>query len=474
VLSPLLQTDPASLRGDLRDVIGGTFFVLIGLIAFSLAAMRRRSGIAMRVWLGVWSTLFGANALVHSQIVIAALPASWEPFRNLFVVATSYLILVAAMFAFLHLSLGWLRRLLQLWLAAAIAVAVAGIGRYIFRGSQDTFIVYNQLLASSGLVILLVVLAVPSISKRCLVVAQHRVLTIGTAAFVAVALFGNIARTLGYSVPDVVNFLGFSALLLSFGYVALQMTVSDERRLLSIDKELEIARELQFSILPEGVPEILGLRVAASYLPMTAVAGDFYEFVRIDEHRAGFLVADVSGHGVPAALIASMLNVAMHSVSSCADDPSEVLRRLGSTLFNERRGHFVSAAYLWIDTETRTARYSAAGHPPLLRWCAADDALIRIESNGLLFGVQADAPYPTCEVPLAAGDRLLLYTDGFTEPENAVEEAFGDRKLDQVIRQRQSLPAPQLADCLLSELRTWQSASQAQQDDITLIVIDVT
>ncbi len=122
---------------------------------------------------------------------------------------------------------------------------------------------------------MMVALSVPQLSKRYLVLSRHRVLTVGTLIFVAEALYANIANPLNYPVPNLVISLGFAVLLLSFGYVALEMTVSNERRLLSIDKELEIARQLQFSILPAGVPEVPNLRIAASYLPLTAVAGDF-------------------------------------------------------------------------------------------------------------------------------------------------------------------------------------------------------
>jgi sigma-B regulation protein RsbU (phosphoserine phosphatase) len=131
----------------------------------------------------------------------------------------------------------------------------------------------------------------------------------------------------------------------------------------------------------------------------------------------------------------------------------------------------VSAAYLWLDTENGKALYSAAGHPPLLRW--QDGKLERIESNGLLFGVIPDPDYPVCDLPIHPGDRFLLYTDGVIEPENASGDCFGDRKLEQVVRNNQSRPPSELSDQLLSEIRIWQPASLDQQDDITLIVIDV-
>jgi phosphoserine phosphatase RsbU/P len=259
--------------------------------------------------------------------------------------------------------------------------------------------------------------------------------------------------------------------LLSFGYVAVQIAFANERRLLSIENELEVARQLQFSILPTTIPDIRNLRIAVAYRPMTAVAGDFYEFIPVDQKQVGFLVADVTGHGVPAALIASMIKVAMQSVVTCAHDPREVLCGLNRILFRQLHDQFVSAAYLWLDTENRKGLYSAAGHPPLLRWRAGK--LERIESNGLLFGVIPDPDYPVCDLQIYSGDRFLLCTDGVIEPENARGDAFGNVRLEQVIRENQSRPPSELSDKLLAEIRHWQPASVSQQDDITILVIDV-
>ena len=97
----------------------------------------------------------------------------------------------------------------------------------------------------------------------------------------------------------------------------------------------------------------------------------------------------------------------------------------------------------------------------------------RIESNGLIFGVIPEPDYPVCDMPINPGDRFLLYTDGVIEPENAGGDSFGDHKLEQVVRDHQSRPTSELADQLFSEIRDWQPASMAQQDDITLLVIDV-
>ena len=161
------------------------------------------------------------------------------------------------------------------------------------------------------MLVLLTVVLVPKFSKF-LVIPNHRILTAATLIFASEVLYTNLASVLHYRVLPLVNSFGFAALLFSLGYVALEILFTNERRLLSIETELETARQIQSSILPSSVPELKNLRIAASYLPMGAVAGDFYQFVRADNNHLGILVADVSGHGIPAALISSMIKVAMH------------------------------------------------------------------------------------------------------------------------------------------------------------------
>ena len=463
----------AVLRTDLIDLLSGAFFVFVGATAFAIAAIRRRGSVRILVWIGLWSAIFGLNPFFQSSAIKAMLPDSLRPFLALGAVSTSYLTLVAATLAFLELTLGGLRRLLQLMLVADAAIAVAGIGTYVVTGNARAFLAPNQIMAVIGLVSLLIALSVPSLTHRYMVLSHSHVLTAGSFLFAAEALWTNVAAPMNLRVPSILGSAGFAILLFSFGYVALDMILSNERRLLSIESELKIARQLQFSLLPEGVPRLPSLGVAATYQPMTAVAGDFYEFLAIDEQRAGFFIVDVSGHGVPAALIASMVKVAASSAVDSANDPTAFLRRLGNTLAGNMRGQLVSAAYLWIDAASRIARYSAAGHPPLLRWRAADSSFTQIESNGLLFGFGRDCDYPVRELQLAPGDRFLLYTDGVTEAENAAGEAFGDRKLEQVIRAHQSTSPTELTQRLVAELRAWQPPPRTQQDDLTLIVVDV-
>src|SRR5664279_1230880 len=463
----------ATLRGDMIEICTGTAFVIVGLVALAVAALRRRSGVRAIVWVGIWSAMYGVLSLVGIPLFVTTLPGWLRVAAPYVRVAVEYLILVVATIAWVELSLGRVRLILKAIAFVGLAIGVIGFAYFIFSGSPDKLMPLNSLLAVFDLLLLLTVIIVPGLSRKYLVLPSRGVLAVGSIVFALEAVYVNLSRPFGYEPARIWDSLAFAVLLFSFGYVALQMVLGNERRLLSIENELAIARQLQFAILPTSVPELRSLRVAANYLPRTAVAGDFYEFLAVYQHRAGFLVADVSGHGVPAALIASMIKVAAQSVTAWADDPGEVLRRLSGILSGQLRGQFVSAAYLWIDTEAHRARYSAAGHPPLLCWRASTGELQRIESNGMLFGVMPDAEYPVCDVALETGDRVLMYTDGVVEPENAAGESFGDLKLEQVVRGNQLCTASELSEHLLAEVRNWQPASMTQQDDITLLVIDV-
>jgi sigma-B regulation protein RsbU (phosphoserine phosphatase) len=459
------------LRNQLISIISGAVFVFIGLVACALAAVRRRSGARLFFWLGIWNALYGARLLAESPAMVAGMP-HWIQISVPFLrVAITYLLLPVASLAWLELSVGKVRFFLQAVILIGLAIGVAGIGFFVMAGSPDKFVLYNNILSAVALLILVITVAVPELSRKFLLLPNRAVLVVGTLFFALEALYFNVSHLLHYQTNRVTSSLGLAVLLFSFGYVAAQIAMASERRLLSIENELAIAREIQASILPASSPEVKNLLVAAAYRPMTAVAGDFYEFISAGQHRVGILVADVTGHGVPAALIASMIKVATQSVVSCAHDPRAVLRGLNRILCGQLRAQLVSAAYLWLDTEKGIALYSAAGHPPLLHWRAGK--LARIESNGLLLGVFPESDYPLFEISVLPGDRFLLYTDGVIEPENAAGESFGEFQFEQVVRNHQSRPPSELLDQLLSEIRQWRPAAMAQQDDITLLVIDV-
>jgi phosphoserine phosphatase RsbU/P len=246
------------------------------------------------------------------------------------------------------------------------------------------------------------------------------------------------------------------------------------RQLFSINNELEMARQIQLSILPHEIPKIPGLEIAVRYIPMSSVAGDFYDFVVVDEKHIGILIADVTGHGLPAALIASMLQSALCAQAVHASDPGRVLAGLNHALCGKFDHNFVTAAYAYIDMEERTLTYAAAGHPPMLICRNSNRKVEEILENGLFLGMFPEAAFASVKTPFASGDRVVLYTDGILEAPSSSEEEFGAERLSQFMETKHSLTVNRFADALIDALFDWtqQPRGQGQQDDITLLAVD--
>jgi len=246
------------------------------------------------------------------------------------------------------------------------------------------------------------------------------------------------------------------------------------RQLFSINNELEMARQIQLSILPHEIPKIPGLEIAVRYIPMSSVAGDFYDFVVVDEKHIGILIADVTGHGLPAALIASMLQSALCAQAVHASDPGRVLAGLNHALCGKFDHNFVTAAYAYIDMEERTLTYAAAGHPPMLICRNSNGKVEEILENGLFLGMFPEAAFASVKTPFASGDRVVLYTDGILEAPSSSEEEFGAERLSQFMETKHSLTVNRFADALIDALFDWtqQPRGQGQQDDITLLAVD--
>jgi len=247
------------------------------------------------------------------------------------------------------------------------------------------------------------------------------------------------------------------------------------QQLLAIQKELETARLIQQSILPETIPQIDGLDIAARYVPMTSVAGDFYDFIPVDNKRVGVLVADVSGHGMPAALIASMLKIALAAQAEYADDPARVLQGLNQALCGKFQFHYVTAAYAFLDMEKRTLKYAGAGHPPLLMWGNSSQGVRDVEENGLFLGKFDFAAYSSVELPLVPGDWGLLYTDGISETNSPEGVEFGTERFRQFLTAEKNISADQLADGLLNELSRYSARAEGEDldDDMTMVIVHV-
>jgi len=290
----------------------------------------------------------------------------------------------------------------------------------------------------------------------------------GLLIFVVFVLWANTRELLGYTTyTTTVEPYGFGLFLCCLGYVAGKRALDRDQQLASLHQELEVAKRIQLSILPASFPVSEHFTVAARYVPMTAVAGDFYEFLPTSGPTAGLLVADVSGHGVPAALIASMVKMATSAQRQHAASPERLLAGVNEALCGSTQGQFVTAAYVYLDAEQGELCYAAAGHPPML--LLRDGQVCWIEENGLVLGVLSSAAYSSTKQTLRKGDRLLLYTDGVIEAANGGEEEFGQERLGRLLTASAGRTTEEMADLILSTVQDWAST---QTDDLTVVVCD--
>lgn len=268
---------------------------------------------------------------------------------------------------------------------------------------------------------------------------------------------------------------GVFVLICCLGYAATRRLLANEAQLASFGEEMRAATRIQTSILPRTTPELGNFTIAARYAPMNAVAGDFYDFLAIRPAGLGIVVADVAGHGVPAALVASMVKVAVSSRITEGEHPGKIMAGLNSMLCREAQGQYATAVYVYLDEGRRMGCYAAAGHPPLLLWRRTTRTLLRLSETGLLLGVRPNEPYSQADFSLQSGDRILIYTDGLLEAANPLGLEFGETRLDDFINAHEHLSADQFAEHVLREVLAWpgNGNSHPQADDITVVVVDI-
>ena len=445
-----------ALRGDSPTLLVGSAIVTIGLAAAALAALRRKRSLLL-VYFAMFAILYGIRMCMQTATMFYLFYGSRIFFR--LSSAINYVVPIPA-FLFFD-GAGFLRRKTKFATYALLFVFGAIFVAALITGPSSAYQRTNDLSVIAALFLLFTESAYDHKVDRDFVIARR-----GLLIFAAFALWVNIVSVLRLQLPNVEP-VGFVILLGCLGYVAARQALQREEQLAEIRKELEVARRIQESILPSEFPASGKFRVAARYVPMTSVAGDFYDFVLADDSRVGLLIADVSGHGVPAALIASMVKLAATSQRAQADDPAALLSGMNAALHGNTQSQFVTAAYVYLDAQKQELRYSAAGHPPML--LLRDGAVSEIAENGLILAAFGFAEYDTKAVPLKAKDRILLYTDGIIEATNNVGEFFGQERLAKLVRETATSTAHQAADGIIQAVRAW---AKTQDDDLTLLVCD--
>jgi len=244
----------------------------------------------------------------------------------------------------------------------------------------------------------------------------------------------------------------------------------------AVDYELKVVADIQRALLPRHMPKIPGLGVAAHYQTSARAGGDYYDFFPTSDGRWGLLIADVSGHGTPAAVIMAMTHALAHTFPGKHDRPGrflEYLNRKLYELYTGQSGAFVTAFFGLYDPATREIAYSSAGHnPPRLKRCEDGTLALLDQAGGLPLGLSRQYLYEDAVHRLVPGDQLILYTDGITEAHDESDRQFGLGRLDKSL-ENCAVGAESLLSTVLEELETF-TGGRPPHDDRTLLVLKVT
>jgi phosphoserine phosphatase RsbU/P len=433
----------------------GATFTTVAILAAAFSFLRRKVD-SVAIYFALFAFLYGQRLWVQAGLLGVLVPHSqlFERLRY----GIDFLVPIPA-FLFFNAAELLHRRAKIVGYVLGILLGSLALATFAF-GPSPSYHLINNVVVIVALVLLVIQSLLNSDRNRDFVVIRR-----GLLIFVAFALWDNVAQAFGLT--SKIEPFGFAAFLAALGYVAARQTMERDQQLNSIQKELEVARRIQLSILPAEFPYSDNFKVAARYVPMTSVAGDFYDFIVADDKRVGLLIADVSGHGVPAALIASMVKLAATSQRAQAANPCGFLSGMNSALLGNTQNQFVTAAYVHLDSESRELLYSAAGHPPML--LLRQGNVREVEENGLMLAAFEFAKYSNATHRLEPGDRLLLYTDGIVEATDASGTFFGQDSLSDLLRQTSGLPPSEAADRIIASVAQW---SVSQDDDLTVLVCD--
>jgi PAS domain S-box-containing protein len=240
-----------------------------------------------------------------------------------------------------------------------------------------------------------------------------------------------------------------------------------------IERELQLAQRVQRSLAPECM-RWRSFNVEAFYMPVSTIGGDFGLVTPLGDEALNLLVCDVTGHGISAALIANRIYTETLHLLEHRADPGEMLRRLNDFVYRHIRvsGFYFTLAVARLHDHQRRLTFASAGHPPAL-WVTPGGETRRLKARSTVLGLleQAVDENPTEEVPLSAGERVVLYTDGFTEVFDSRGEQLGIDGLEEIVRQSRTLPLEQMKQRILDRVGAWRHGPHT--DDMSLVLVEV-
>ena len=265
---------------------------------------------------------------------------------------------------------------------------------------------------------------------------------------------------------------------ISINNAKLYQALSEKERL---EKELQIARDIQGFLFPKEAPRIEGFELASLARPAMEVGGDYYDYIKVSKDELGLVIADVSGKGIPGALVMAMVRSMLRAEAVGKSSAAQVLHRVNKSIYGDIKDDmFVSLFYLVLNVKKRTVNYARAGHDPALLFHGKEKRYELLDKGGIALGLDEgsffDETLEQGEVSLSPGDTLVLYTDGITEAVNRDNEEFGFRKLLEIVRR--SSPAngednvSSLVERVDREIIEF-TGGLPQWDDITMVALRV-
>jgi sigma-B regulation protein RsbU (phosphoserine phosphatase) len=263
---------------------------------------------------------------------------------------------------------------------------------------------------------------------------------------------------------------GFLVFVGAIAFVVMRRAVSDRARVTDVDTELATARKIQLASLPKALPARSDFDVAVRYLPASEVAGDYYHFLELDAHRLGIFIADVSGHGVPAALVASMLKTAVAANAAKGDSPAALLHELNLLFCGNLERQFITAFYACLDSATQRITYASAGHPaPLHR--RADGRVEELRGEGTVLGRFRHARFIEQTLPFEREDLFLFYTDGVSEATDRNGAQWGEASLQSEVSRMNGAKADEVVGRIVTAVNLFAARNDRHEDDVTLVAV---
>jgi sigma-B regulation protein RsbU (phosphoserine phosphatase) len=260
---------------------------------------------------------------------------------------------------------------------------------------------------------------------------------------------------------------------LAYRSATLQALKAEQSR---VERELQIAAEIQKILLPKTFPKTPGLDVAGINIPALKLGGDYFDFIPLDDRRLGVVIADVSGKGVPGGLTMAMCRTVLRPNAQRASSAAEVVSRVNQLLFPDlKEDMFITLTYLIVDARARAVEVARAGHDPMLVASAGGDVQV-VESRGMAIGLDGgelfDSVLENKTLALKPGDTLLLYTDGITEAEDPSGAEFGRDRLCAALKDLSKSPAREIVDGVIERVKRFTGDVLAH-DDVTLVAVKI-